>query len=125
MPASRLDLVEVNVTDWPGSVKWYRETFDMEVSYEDAEHRWCELSFPRGGPRFALRGLDDVSRATPTPFVLSLEVDDLDGAVGEFGRRGVQLSSEVKEATRPNGQRYRWANVADPEGNGLRVFEWA
>lgn len=124
MLASRLDLVEVNVSDWAAAVEWYRTAFDLDVAYEDEEHRWCELAFVRGGPRFALRELADVQHGTPAPFTLSLEVESVDAALDQLRGRGVEVRSEVKEAQRPTGQRYRWANIADPEGNTLRVFEW-
>jgi predicted enzyme related to lactoylglutathione lyase len=122
MPGTRLDLVELNVSDWRASVDWYRRSFDLDVAYEDDQHQWCELSFAAAGPRFALRG-----GADPAPsknVVLSVEVDGLDAAVETLKERGVELTSAIKEATRPTGQGYRWANLADPEGNLLRVFEW-
>lgn len=124
MPESRLDLIEVNVSDWNGSVDWYRRAFDLDVSYEDREHRWCELAFAGGGPRFALRGLDGMAHGLPAPVVVSLEVRDLDAAVEELRSRGVDVPDAVKDATRPDGTRYRWANLTDPEGNRLRIFEW-
>lgn len=121
----RLDLVEVNVSDWDASVDWYRRAFNLDVSYEDREHRWCELAFPGSGPRFALRGLDGVDHRSPAAIVITLEVGNVEAAVEELRGRGVDIAERIKEATRPDGTRYRWANLADPDGNQLRVFEWA
>lgn len=119
-----LDMAVIDVRDWSRAVTWYSERLGLRVVYREDEHRWCDLSAPEAGALLALRGLDDVDIDVPNRCVLELRTNDLDQTVEELRARGVQFLRDIGEGVRTNGQRYRWTNVADPEGNVLRLYEW-
>lgn len=119
-----LDMAVIDVRDWSRAVTWYTEQLGLQVVYREDEHRWCDLSAPEGGALLALRGLDEVDIDVRNRCVLELRTENLSETVEELRARGVQFLRDIGEEVRANGQWYRWTNVADPEGNVLRLYEW-
>jgi catechol 2,3-dioxygenase-like lactoylglutathione lyase family enzyme len=107
-----LYLVELAVADWAASVAWYRDRLGLSVELLDEPNQYALLA--AGGGRVALKA------GTPTPggTKLVFHVPDLDA---ELARVGVAPAGPV----RVSAEGYRSARLADPDGHGVELFEWA
>ena len=115
-----------SVDDLARAKDFYGATLGLEV----AEIEGMEILELRlaGGTRTMIYPKPDHMPATYT--VLNFEVDDIDAAVGELGKRGVQFeryelpgitTDEQGIARGPEGPAIAW--FKDPAGNILAVLE--
>jgi catechol 2,3-dioxygenase-like lactoylglutathione lyase family enzyme len=119
------NMVEIGVQDYEGAVVWYRDNLGLEVGYREDDHRYCEFNFPSGGLVLTVRGIDKIDPALQTRVVAAIEAINLDQTLTELTGRGVSVRGTTSEGSRNDGQKYRWASIADPEGNLMRLYEWA
>jgi catechol 2,3-dioxygenase-like lactoylglutathione lyase family enzyme len=101
-----LSFVELAVSDWHRSRRWYREALRLEEAFVDEAGRFA--LFAAGPTRLALKE----GTAVPGGVVLSFEVDDLAAWATVFG-------AEVKESA----EGYRRVRVSDPDGHVIVLFQ--
>lgn len=103
---------------------FYEETLGLELMAEDE----FALTFDAGGTPVRLTR---VAGHQPPPYtVLGWEVEDLDEAAAELGKRGIEMArfagleqDERGVWTAPAGSRVVW--FRDPDGNVLSITEFA
>lgn len=105
------------VEELEGSVSFYKDVLGLPLRRQrnDTAH------FDAGnGVLFELMsgGKASPSPKTPEqqPFVLGIQVEDLDSAVQELRQKGVNFIGEAGEY-----KGTRWAQFSDPEGNRLEI----
>jgi catechol 2,3-dioxygenase-like lactoylglutathione lyase family enzyme len=112
-----------SVDDVAKAKAFYGQTLGLEVSEEDGS---LSLHIAGGNPIFVYPKGDQHSPATYT--VLNFPVADVDKAVDELTKRGVQfehydyadLKTDAKGIARGNGPTIAW--FKDPAGNILSVL---
>jgi predicted enzyme related to lactoylglutathione lyase len=111
---TNLYLVQLHVSDWPVAVAWYRDVLGLPLMLCDELNRFA--LFQIGTGRLALK------EGSPAPgdVLVTFEVCELDALVQCLANAGVLLEGEVKVS--PEG--YRRAQLRDPDGHRLSLFEW-
>jgi catechol 2,3-dioxygenase-like lactoylglutathione lyase family enzyme len=107
-------MVEITVSDWPASLRWYRDVLGLEVQLQVDAQRFALLQ--AGAGRIALKE----GRARPGSVRVTFEVDDLPSWLERLARHGVAAEGAVKESA----EGYRRAVVRDPDGQELCLFAW-
>jgi catechol 2,3-dioxygenase-like lactoylglutathione lyase family enzyme len=109
------------VNDIPAARKFYADTLGLDVS---EEHGMLTLHVAGGTEIFVYPKRDH----TPATFtILNFPVDDIDAAVDELGRRGVEferyehIKTDEKGIMRGHGPDIAW--FKDPAGNVLSVLQ--
>jgi glyoxylase I family protein len=120
----RLDNIDVYCSDLAGMVTFYRDILGLEFNLPYVPGQgWAGFTAgdvtiylietgdgvhapPRGGPGPSSPGIDS----------FAFEVDDLDEAIAELGRRGVVWAGEVVESPW-----YRYRGLHDPEHNLIYI----
>ncbi|MGF7029790.1 glyoxylase I family protein [Paenibacillus mucilaginosus] len=113
-------------SDYEVSKKFYTEILGLPVILETyrAERRSYKLDLQVGGAQIELFSFPDAPQRLSYPEArglrhLAFEVDDLDQAVGELTRHGVEVEPvRVDETT---GKRFTF--FADPDGLPLELYE--
>lgn len=125
----RIDHVELVTADAERAVRFYTEVLGFRVRARDSvpsplgalELVYLDL----GGTTLELMSYPD---ATLAPALLgdrlgyrmmALEVSDMDAALAELSKRGIQPSWGPKK--RPA---YARAEIRDPDGNGIELRQW-
>lgn len=98
------------------AVAFWRDAFGLHARFGDDQ--WTEIPLGQGA-MLVLRAGHDGSRRHSG---LSIEIDDMDAAVGAAQRAGAQL---LDTPHRPAGQTFLLAELVDPEGNVFRLTEGA
>ena len=110
-----------SVDDIPAAKRFYGDTLGLEVT----EANGMLTLHPAGGATILVYPKPDHTPATFT--ILNFPVDDIDAAVDELGRRGVEFqryegsSQDEKGIQRGVGPPIAW--FADPAGNILAVLQ--
>jgi glyoxylase I family protein len=106
--------------DPEGLAGWYAERLGVDLppaSYD--QQPWTQEAGPTIFAAFPV-GQTDQPHLGPRGWGLNLRVRDLDAMVEQLRAAGVEV--EVDPETYPNG---RFANLADPEGNPLQLWQVA
>lgn len=111
-----------SVKDLKAAKEFYGQTLGLEVSETNEA-----LEMNAKGNRVFIYPKADHSPATFT--ILNFQVDDVDKAVDELGRRGIQMEhynqkdikTDERGIMRGNGPTIAW--FKDPDGNILSVIE--
>ena len=110
-----LAMIELRTTRWEETLRFYRDGLGMEGSIRE-ERGWAEFKFPNGGATLALRR---ESEAGSGPKVdIDLLVPDLGAALADLKTRSITPASDILE-----GKGYRMAQLQDPEGNTIQLFQ--
>ncbi|HYZ10428.1 MAG TPA: VOC family protein [Actinomycetota bacterium] len=110
-----------SVDDIPAAKRFYGDTLGLEVT----EANGMLTLHPAGGATILVYPKPDHTPATFT--ILNFPVDDIDAAVDELARRGVEFqryegsSQDEKGIQRGVGPPIAW--FADPAGNILAVLQ--
>ena len=120
-----LDLVIVRANDFPGMLAFYRDVLGFQPVDEQPDPALYEpgrnwIAFETGGTRlelFARRSPQPVTTASPPPVVPAIRVVDLPAQVGRLKALGVRFSREGEQAWG------RYADLVDPEGNEINLYE--
>lgn len=118
----RLDNIDVLCVDLDAMTTFYRDTLEIPLLFPyDADSGWA--GFQAGDVSIYLIQVDGrhPPRRTPGAGPPGLEsfafaVPDLDGAIEELTRRGVEWAGEIVES-----DWYRYRGFYDPEGNLLYI----
>jgi predicted enzyme related to lactoylglutathione lyase len=107
------------VQDMETSVSFYRDVLDLPLLGRG--DGWAHLDAGNGALLELISGGQasrEPKRADQQPMVLGLRVKDLDGAIAELKRKGVNFIGEIGKH-----EDTRWAHFSDPEGNRLEIKE--
>jgi predicted enzyme related to lactoylglutathione lyase len=107
------------VEDLKASIKFYKDLLDLPLLGEGAD--WAHFDAGNGSLLELFSGGTARQVAKPPDqqsIVLGLRVDDLDSAIAELKRRGIQFTDDVGEF-----EGARWAHFLDLEGNRLEIKE--
>ena len=126
----RIDHVELVTANPERAVKFYTEVLGFKVRARDRvpvsplgplDLVYLDL----GGTTVELMCYPE-AKLEPSPQaerlgyrMLALEVDDMDSALAELKKRGIEPSWGPKK--RPN---YARAEIRDPDGNGIELRQW-
>jgi catechol 2,3-dioxygenase-like lactoylglutathione lyase family enzyme len=108
-----LSFVELQVSDWPAAVAWYRDALGLPVVLQVEADRFALLQ--AGPAQVALKA----GHPQPGTVLLTFEVPDLPAALHRLRALGVALESPVK--TSPEG--YRRALLWDLDGHRLCLYD--
>ena len=126
----RIDHVELVTANPERAVKFYTEVVGFKVRARDRvpvsplgplDLVYLDL----GGTTVELMCYPEAKLEAPAQAerlgyrMLALEVDDMDGALAELKKRGIEPSWGPKK--RPN---YARAEIRDPDGNGIELRQW-
>ena len=112
-----LFMIELEVDDWPGLVRWYEETLGLRVVHRDESGRF--VLFAAGAGRLALKQ-SPVSMLAQNHVRLAFRVSDVDAERARLLALGVLVSAPVDNPREP----YREVRLADPEGLPITLFAW-
>jgi catechol 2,3-dioxygenase-like lactoylglutathione lyase family enzyme len=116
-PTIELFMVEVRVSDWAGSSRWYVDVLGLRPVLEDRERRFLLLE--AGSGRVALKEGPalEVGRGAVR---LVFRVGDVDESRARLVGLGVEVSPPVESA-----EGYREVRLLDPGGTPIHLFSWA
>jgi glyoxylase I family protein len=104
--------------DPEGLVRWYAERLGVDVPPASYDHQpWAQQAGPTIFAAFA-EDPSDQPHLGPRGWGLNFRVRDLDAMVAQLRTADVEV--EVDPETYPNG---RFANLADPEGNPVQLWQ--
>lgn len=91
------------------AVRWYREKLGFEIDY-NAPGEYTSLHHPKLG-RLAVHATSSELEVGhgPMPYLLC---EDIQATIGEFRKRGIEVSEPVREGESP-----RFADFRDLDGN--------
>ncbi len=114
----------VMARDYEVMKSWYSKSLGLEAADQDDEGKWATFRFPDGGAELAIHTIPprDEKLSKDTKIVPCMEVGDIHEAVKELKGRGVEFVREVHEAMSGN---VLLANLTDPEGNLLQLYQRA
>ena len=108
--------IELRTANWPESVEWYRQVLGLRVLVRVVDDGYALLE--AGETRLALLARD--SPGEPSMRIsFAFEVHDLTAVITRLDRMGIS----AKEAT-DHPEDLREINLADPDGNRIRLFCW-
>ncbi len=121
----RLDIVLISTADFPSMLAFYQDVLGLSlIEDEDPDPAVHEpgvdwAAFDAGGMRIELFGTADLA---PTDrervaVVPAFRVDGLDAAIARLEERGVVFTERGREAWGA------YANLRDPDGNLLNLYE--
>ena len=120
----RLDIVLISTADFPAMLAFYRDVLGLLPIDEDPDPALHEpgvdwAAFDAGGMRLELFGTpdivpDDRDRVAVVP---AFRVEGLDAVVGRLQGLGVVFTERGREAWGA------YANLRDPDGNLLNLYE--
>jgi catechol 2,3-dioxygenase-like lactoylglutathione lyase family enzyme len=117
-----LDLVTIQVRDWPAAVDWYQRVLGLElVAIEEHDH-FCLLGTGTGGAMVAL-ACDHPEQARSTEenrLAPGFRVDDLDATLDRLRTGGARVDPIIEG----EDEGYRLARVWDDEGNRLHLYSY-
>lgn len=119
MGLGRLSLAIVAVRDYQGMKDWYSKVLGLEITEESDEGEWSTFRLPEGGAEFAVHGGMSEVDGSPNKVVPAIEVDDIRATVEDLRGRGVEVMSEPVDP----GHGSLLANIRDPEGNIINLYE--
>jgi lactoylglutathione lyase len=131
MPSYRLIYTGIRVKDMDESIRFYTEFFGMKVVDKrertpPTEGEVVTLRSPGGRQVLELNWYAEGSRFGP-PYTsgeeldhLAFDVDDLDAAIGELSRKGVEILIRPGEIGGVGG--WREAFVSDPNGIWIELL---
>jgi len=114
----KLDVVTIQVRDWPAAVRWYTEVLGLTVAYSEDDDQFCMLE--AGGAMLALAS-DHPEHSAPTGenrLAPGFQVENLDGELDRLRTAGVQVDPNIDG----EDEGYRLARIWDPEGNRLHLY---
>ena len=100
--------------------RWYAEHLGVNkppATYEDEDQVWRQQAGPTVFAPFGAEHADS-PHLGPTGWGLNFRVRDLDAMVAQLRAAGIAVA--VDPADYPNG---RFAQLADPEGNAIQLWE--
>ena len=108
--------VELRTDHWEASVRWYREVLGLKVLVRVTDDGYALLD--AGETRIALLKREQVGEASPR-ISLAFEVSDLRMVTTRLAADGCDFAMAKTDA-----EGLREINVADPDGNRIRLFSW-
>ncbi|RYZ09213.1 MAG: hypothetical protein EOO73_05490 [Myxococcales bacterium] len=121
MPIDSLEIVQIEVNDWPKAVKWYTDVLSLEVAMKEDDDKIAFLKFPKGEGKIALFGCDATATSKNRAYPCIL-VTDLDGTIKSLKKKGVEFEEEGMGGA---DKGFRAAKLWDLERNTLFIFEWS
>jgi predicted enzyme related to lactoylglutathione lyase len=115
-----LNIVQIQVGDWESALQWYTEKLGLRAEAVH-EHPFCLLAFPEGETVIGLDGTSPVEPGGRNRCIPTILVDDLEATVAELRARGVTVVGEIEGGD----EGYRVISITDPEGNVIKLYEWA
>lgn len=115
-----LNLINLNVSDWDGMVKWYQNVLGLKPITLQPEHRYGWLD--AGAVRLGINGTHKPGEGE----------GEGEGRIGiEFEVRNIQeemkrlegLGCEFFDIQNDEEDGYRMASFHDPEGNTISIYE--
>ncbi len=110
-----MDLNQVTFTcvDYSASVSFYKKLGFRQIVDNSPQYARFETAF---GTTFSIHSVD--SAAKDSKIIVYFEVDDVDAAVDQLRRRGIEFDAE------PVDQEWLWreAYLRDPAGNTLCIY---
>jgi predicted enzyme related to lactoylglutathione lyase len=121
MTIGPLDLITIQVRDWPLALAWYRDVLGLTVVALEEAHQFCMLGTGDGG---ALLGLasdhpDQAASTHENRLAPGFQVPDLDAVLHRLRDSGVRVDPTVD-----GDEGYRLARCWDPEGNRLHLYSY-
>lgn len=109
MSNMKLDVIEIQVRDWAGMMKWYHSVLGLEILAREDDDKFAMLG--NEGSIVALVQVDEVS-GTPGNIMPYWRVENIENVVEKLTSSGVRFSTKV-ETTHWGKQ----AKFSDLEGN--------
>jgi catechol 2,3-dioxygenase-like lactoylglutathione lyase family enzyme len=120
----RLDIVLVSTANFPGMLAFYRDVLELSPIDENPDPGLHEpgvdwAAFDAGGMRLELFGTPDVEllEHEHVSIVPAFRVEGLDAVIERLESRGVTFTERGREAWGA------YANLRDPDGNLLNLYE--
>jgi predicted enzyme related to lactoylglutathione lyase len=121
MTLGPLDLVTIQVRDWPKALAWYRDVLGLTIVAIEESHQFCLLGTGENG---ALLGLasDHPEQAASTlenRLAPGFRCSDVAETLRRLQDAGVQVDSDVD-----GGDGYWLGRLWDPEGNRIHLYSY-
>ncbi len=120
----RLDIVLISTADFPAMLAFYRDVLGLSSIDEDPDPELHEpgvdwAAFDAGGMRLELFGTQDAEPVEHerVAIVPAFRVEGLEAAIERLEGRGVVFTERGREAWGA------YANLRDPDGNLLNLYE--
>ena len=108
--------VELRTSHWEASVTWYREVLGLKVLVRVTDDGYALLD--AGETRLALLKREHVGEPSAR-ISLAFEVQDLQPLISRLTSSGCDFAMAKTDT-----EGLREVNVADPDGNRIRLFCW-
>jgi catechol-2,3-dioxygenase len=112
-----LEVLQLEVNDWPTMVAFYHEVLGFEPLFlePDQQYGWLQA----GPLKVALRGGATRGEGLGTRSTLLFRVADVRRTMADLERSGCHF---YDQQLTPTGHSYQVAYFSDPEGNALAIF---
>ncbi|MFI5202654.1 MAG: VOC family protein [Candidatus Kapaibacterium sp.] len=111
-----LNLINLNVSDWEGMVKWYQDVLGLTPLTLQPEHRYGWLD--AGPVRLGINGTHEAVEPSGR-VAIQFEVKNLNEEMARLGA----LGCEFFDVQNDEEDGYRMASFRDPEGNAIAIYE--
>lgn len=119
MGMKKLSIAMIMVRDYQAMKDWYSKTLGLEITEATDDGQWASFALPGGGAEFAVHGGMDIPDSSVAKVIPCIEVDDLPTTVEDLRGRGVEILNEVRDP----GHGQLLADIRDPEGNRINLFQ--
>ncbi len=117
-PLGPMDIVTIQVRDWPAALEWYRDTLGLETVVVEEHDQFC--MFGTGGALLALASDHPEHSASieENRIAPAFRVDDVETLVIALRAGGVEVDPNIDGGD----EGYRLVRFWDPEGNRLHAY---
>jgi Glyoxalase/Bleomycin resistance protein/Dioxygenase superfamily len=114
-----IDMVQLQVKDWPAAVRWYRDKLSFQVLASEEDHAFCLMGLPNSPCQLALYGVQDVRPGSANRCIPCIRVEGLQEVLQDLRARSVEITTGIY-----GDETYQMATIKDPEGNDVYLYEW-
>ena len=122
-PVNKLMMLYMAVSDMPKAKEFYADKLGLKVTQDyrqDDNNWWVSLTFPEGGVTITLSTFH--VNTQPGTMNLYFATSDVGAAYKELNNKGVKVN-EVKDDLFGPGSGVKWFELADPDGNQVKLVQ--
>lgn len=113
----KLEWIETRTNNYRKLVEFYRDVLGLPVEFEEDDKDYIQFKVGKSDTYIAVLG--SWKEREKENFIPAIEVTDLASAVAELKSKQVRFIKDIIEFTH-----IRLAEIEDPEGNKLQLFEF-
>jgi catechol 2,3-dioxygenase-like lactoylglutathione lyase family enzyme len=122
-PVNKLMMFYMAVSDMPKAKEFYAEKLGLKITQDyrqDDSNWWVSLTLPEGGVTITLSTFHGNTK--PGTMNLYFATSDVAASHKELSGKGVK-ANEVKNDLFGPGSGVKWFDVADPDGNQVKLVQ--